>query len=138
MFSIRRILFALMVCANLTYWFLHYPFDGWTYDQFITHLSDGRALPCSEAERATRRAMYDDINRSYEPGRRISEQDIEDSLRNCQGSSGRWETLPFSQWRSESPLVGWFGAVQHVALATGFTLLLWICLHLTFRPRQEA
>lgn len=103
----RRGFFSSLAIASLVL-LLHFPFDGYDIEHYVTtRYGFG---PCPSAEGA--------MNMTSEQ----LDQYMKD-LRRC-SDDGETQIRPFNEWRSKAPIIDWFGSVTHAATALVFALSL--------------
>ena len=96
----RRGFFNSLAVASLIL-FLHFPFDGYYINHYVTtRYGFG---PCPSAEGA--------MNMTSEQLNQYSED-----IRRC-SDDGEMQLLPFVEWKSKAPIIDWFGPVIHAAAA---------------------
>jgi hypothetical protein len=106
----RRGFFASLALATLVI-YLHFPFHGYEYEHFVvTHYG---VKPCPSGRDASGQLSMDrdSLDKWYE------------DMKRCQ-DRGEMQTLPFSLWHSEAPIVNWLGYVDHMFAALFLIFLL--------------
>ena len=102
---------------------LHFPFEGYEIDQYvITRYGHGNCPRPSLDE--AKKMTIEQLNKYGDDIKRCN-NDVENQIR------------PFSDWRSNAPIIQWFGNVLHALIAAFFTYLiggLWIWI---FRSRDN-
>lgn len=110
---------ALMVLV----FFLHFPFNGYETEQKITkHYAGVGRCPNG----------LEDLDK-------MGARDFNQAMAQC---NDRFETntisLPFSEWKSKSPIVGWFAYPVHVLISMAFFLCIGIIWLWVFRAQDKA
>lgn len=106
------------IFAILLILLLHFPFAGYQYEHgVVTSYATG---PCEATP-------------TLEEVKSMSAQEI-NAMASCLGTTEQ-RVLPFSEWRSNRPVIEWFGGVLHASVSIGLSLLMgfvWVRLfHVT-------
>lgn len=112
---IQRSGFFASLAAIAVVVFLHFPFDGYTIYEWETN-PNRHLCPSEEEHRKFNKAVPDsDVAAKLE------------FLKYCYEAEEMLQ--PFSQWRSDKPIVLWLGSTLHTALTVGLLLglgLFWL------------
>jgi hypothetical protein len=109
--NVQRAGFFVSLAAIAITIFLHFPFDGYTIREWEPNMNRHLCPTEEEFKTAERNAKY------YE------------RLEHCY--PGEEKIQPFSEWRSNNPIVHWLGSTLHVSVTVALWLaigILWIIL----------
>jgi len=100
--------------------FIHNPLSGYVIEQINPLYEQGvHKVPCTPSEKAAYREEMMSLEGGWtklrgepwtEEGRKIEAAYIESSVAECTKSVPYKITAPFSQWKSNEPLINWFGS----------------------------
>ena len=105
--------------------FLHFPFSGYTTDHYVIVRFASAPCPPSPGLDAIKKM-------NMEQARIYSE-----TMRECSNQE-ELQSLPITQWRSNDPVVWWFGSVIHTAVTFLFVLFLGGISLWAFRTRKNS
>ena len=120
-----RIFSALAISLFLVVVFLHNPLGGWEYRTYVPYKPQ---VPCT-------REMYERLMRIMQ--KEFTEEDLQTWISKCAAPSGQWELLPFTEWRSQEPVLVWFGSVKNSMIVVGYFLIGIAAFYFIFRPRKS-
>lgn len=120
--SVQRIgLFVSLALAALVL-MLHYPFEGYYFESFVTtYYGQGPCPGLEDLKKATSETLAQ----------------VNEAAVKC-NDAGEMQTIPFSDWRSNAPIIEWFGSVAHAISAIVFVLLLGLMWLWLFRTSDDA
>jgi len=103
----QKIGFFLAIAFSLLVIFLHFPFNGYKKEHYVTTYYGSENCPKSSTVGQT--STIDEINQYF------------DALKKCQ-SRGELRLLPFSKWQSKSAIIDWFSSPIHTIITLVFIL----------------
>jgi hypothetical protein len=98
---------------------LHFPFSGYVWEHLVV-VQYGTGQCPHETLEEVQHMSADELTASVE------------KTKQCQDRR-EFQPLPFWQWQSASPVVAWFGPVQHFAVSVAFILCVWVLWLWVFR-----
>jgi hypothetical protein len=104
--------------------FLHFPFEGYKTDQYVTTYHGRGSCPRSFTMEELKVATAKEISNQL------------DGVKKCQ-DSGEFQTLPLYSWASKAPIVQWFSTIGRTAISCIFIFgigVLWLYI---FRGRNN-
>lgn len=110
---VQRVGFFASLAIAATILFLHYPFEGYYIDDWVETRSFSAPSACG-------------------PGN-FNNSDI---LNRCL-RDGEMQIRPFSEWKSQTPIIEWLGSIVHVLIAVTFTLFMGVLWLWVFRTHDD-
>ena len=113
--------FASLALATLVF-FLHFPIHGYEFEHFVTTYHGVKPCPEAPLDADGKIRMGPEWDKKWDKWR--------EDMNRCQ-DSGEMQILPLSMWRSNAPVIEWFGSLLHslaaifLSIALG-SIWLWI------------
>ncbi len=106
---LQKVGFFFFLALALTILFLHYPFDGYDY-QYFAVLDYSGYYQCAGDRYLVEAACY---------------------------RFGEYRVSDFSEWRTYSPILSWFGSVKHTLTSLALVLVLGMIWVWVFRTEEQ-
>lgn len=138
--TIHKILLSLSLASVIFGLFLHNPISGYEIEiPNPSNLSGTAKVPCSESEKASYRADFEQIRKS---GLKIADDPTKDqeyidsSVAACTHSLPLTIIAPISEWKTTSPMIIWFGSVLNVFQYSLLITSICFSVGFIFSPRR--
>ena len=122
--NIQRISFFITILACLTTVMLHFPFGGYANTTYYEENMNHHLCPSSD-----QLASYEKVI-----GRELTDEEFLERTEYCY--TGKYKTLPFSEWRTNDPIFYWFGSIVHTLSAIVFFILSGLVFIVVFKDRE--
>ncbi len=116
---IQKIIISISVSLTVIALFIHNPFSGYTTETNNPLYDSGvYKVPCTKREKDRYRADFETIQKM---GVRITEKEeetqayIDSSVAECTKRVPYKITAPFSEWRTNEPIIYWFGYLANIS-----------------------
>jgi len=145
--NIQKITLSLFVSLILILFVLHNPFSGYATEKINPLYDKGiRNVPCNLSEKDDFRKELLSLEGGWtklrgepwtEEGRKREEAYIDSSVDACTKSVPHEIMAPFTEWRSNEPVLNWFGLIVNMFQLVAGLIIIFSVVFLLFKESNR-
>lgn len=145
--NIQKIVLSFFVSLILSLFFLHNPFSGYITEKINPLYEKGiRNVPCTPSEKADFRKEMLSLEGGWtklrgepwtEEGREREAAYIDSSVDACTKSVPYEITAPFIEWRSNEPVLNWFGSIVNMFQLVASLIIIFTVVFFLFKENNK-